>query len=169
MTLRQIIFFLVQLTDATKLEKANIMLLSKELTDKDRSMKTQLLVRSATDGDEKIPGEKVWKNYGFFKDIKPELNLEKVNILENCLLYINQSFLSTAKDGNIAMYNDNIILGQIILAANQPKDILKYECQANEVKLLSCIYDLETGSFKGLRQQLAYIVLRGDEISVLWV
>ena len=109
MTLRQIIFFLVQLTDATKLEKANIMLLSKELTDKDRSMKTQLLVRSATDGDEKIPGEKVWKNYGFFKDIKPELNLEKVNILENCLLYINQSFLSTAKDGNIAMYNDNII------------------------------------------------------------
>ena len=169
MTLRQIIFFLVQLTDATKLEKANIMLLSKELTDKDRSMKTQLLVRSATDGDEKISGEKVWKNYGFFKNIKPELNLEKVNIPENCLLYINQAFLSTVKDGNIAMYNDNIILGQIIPAANQPKDILKYECQANEVKLLSCIYDLETGNFKGLRQQLAYIVLRGDEISVLWV
>ena len=61
------------------------------------------------------------------------------------------------------MYNQNFILGQIIFAANQPKEILKYECQPNEVKLLSCIYDLETGDFKGLRQQLAYIVLRGDE------
>ena len=160
---RLIFFFLVQLTDAAKLEKVNMMLLSKELTDKDRSMKTQLLVRSATDGDEKISGEKVWKNYGFFKNIKPELNLEKVNIPENCLIYVNQSFLSTVKDGNIAMYNDNIILGQIIPAANQPKDILKYECQANEVKLLSCNYDLETGKFKGLRQLLAYIVLRGDK------
>ena len=128
---RLIFFFLVQLTDAAKLEKVNMMLLSKELTDKDRSMKTQLLVRSATDGDEKISGEKVWKNYGFFKNIKPELNLEKVNIPENCLIYVNQSFLSTVKDGNIAMYNDNIILGQIIPAANQPKDILKYECQAS--------------------------------------
>ena len=140
-----------------------MMLLSKELTDKDRSMKTQLLVRSATDSNEKLTGEKVWKNYGFFKNIKPELNLEKVNIPENCLSYINQAFLSTVKDGNIAMYIYNIILGQIIPASNQPKDILKYECQANEVKLLSCIYDLETGDFKGLRQQLAYIVLRGHE------
>ena len=61
------------------------------------------------------------------------------------------------------MYNQNFILGQIIFAANQSKEILKYEYQPSEVKLLSCIYDLETGDFKGLRQQLAYIVLRGDE------
>ena len=163
MTLRQINFFLVQLTDVTKLEKANMMLLSKELTDKDRSMKTQLLVRSAANDDEKLSGEKVWKNYGFFKNIKPDLNLQKVNIPEYCLFYINQAFLSTVKNGDILMYNHKIILGQIIPAANQRKDILKYECQPNEVKLLSCIYDLETGEFNGLRQQLAYIVLRGDE------
>ena len=31
----------------------------------------------------------------FFKDIKPELNLEKVNMPENTLYYVNQSFLST--------------------------------------------------------------------------
>ena len=140
-----------------------MMVLSKELTDKDRSMKTQLLISSTANNDEKLSGEKVWKNNGFFKDTKPELNLEKVNIPENCLFYVNQSFLSTVKNGEIAMYNQNFILGQIIFAANQPKEILKYECQPNEVKLLSCIYDLETGDFKGLRQQLAYIVLRGDE------
>ena len=139
------------------------MVLSKELTDKDRSMRTQLLISSTANNDEKLSGEKISKNNGFFKDTKPELNLEKVNIPENCLFYVNQSFLSTVKNGEIAMYNQNFILGQIIFAANQPKEILKYECQPNEVKLLSCIYDLETGDFKGLRQQLAYIVLRGDE------
>ena len=51
------------------------MLFSKEMTDKDRSMKTQLLIR-ISDGDDKLSGEKVWKNNGFFKDIMPELNLE---------------------------------------------------------------------------------------------
>ena len=73
------------------------MLLSKEMTDKDRSMKTQLLIRS-NDGDDKLSGEKVWKENGFFKDIRPELNLEKVNMPENTLYYVNQAFLSTVKN-----------------------------------------------------------------------
>ena len=161
-------FFLIQLTDTKRLERANMMVLSKELTDKDRSMKTQLLISLTANNDEKLSGEKVWKSNGFFKDTKPELNLEKVNIPENCLFYVNQSFLSMVKNGEIAMYNQNFILGQIIFAANQPKEILKYESQPNEVKLLSCIYDLETGDFKGLRQQLVYIVLRGDENEIFF-
>ena len=114
---------------------------------------------------------KYGKTMVFFKNIKPELNLEKVNMPENCLFYVNQAFLSTVKNGEIAMYNDNIILGQIIPAANQPKEISKHNCQPNEVKLLSCMYDLETGDFKGLREQLAYIVLRGDEneiFPIIW-
>ena len=126
-------------------------------------MKTQLLIRSSASDDEKLSGEKVWKNNGFFKDIRPELNLEKVNIPENCLFYINQSFLSTVKNGDIAMYNQNFIIGQLIFAANQPKEIETYQFLPNKVKLLSCVYDLETGEFKGNREQVAYIVLRGDE------
>ena len=82
---------------------------------------------------------------------------------ENTLYYINQSFLSTVKSGDIAMYNQNFILGQLIVAANQPKDIATYECNENEVKLLCCIYDLGSGEFKGISEQLAYIVLRGDK------
>ena len=50
--LRQNNFFLAQLADATRLEKANMMILSKELIDKDRSMKTQLLIKSSADIDE---------------------------------------------------------------------------------------------------------------------
>ena len=136
-----------------------MLLLSKEMTDKDKSMKTQLLFKSK---DDKFSGEKVWKENGFFKDVKAELNLEKVNIPENCLFYVNQGFLSTVKSGEIAMYLHNLIIGQLIIAANQPEDISTYICSKNEVKLLSCVYDLESGNFKGVREQIAFIVLRGD-------
>ena len=147
------------LSDIPKLEKANMLLLSKEMTDKDRSMKTQLLVKPK---DDKLSGEKIWKQDGFFKDVRAELNLEKVNIPENALLYINQGFLSTVKSGEIAMYLHNFVIGQLIVTANQPKDIANYTCLKNEVKLLSCVYDIESGDFKGIREQLAFIVLRGD-------
>ena len=96
------------------------------------------------------------------------MNLEKVNMPENTLYYINQSFLSTLKNGEIAMCNQNFILGQLIPAANKPKDIDTYECNENEVKLLCCIYDLDTGEFKGIREQLAYIVLRGDKNKIFF-
>ena len=144
-----------------------MLLLSKEATDKDRSLKTQLLVTS-NDSEEKLCGERVWKNNSFFQDLRPDLNLEKKNILENTLFYINQSFLSTVKNGDIAMCNHNFILGQLIVAANQPSDINAYECKENEVKLWCCIYDLTTGEFQGVREQLAYIVLRGDKEEVFF-
>ena len=138
-----------------------MLLLSKEMTDKDKSMKTQLLFKPKND-DKVCSGEKIWKENGFFEDVRAELNLEKVNIPENCLLYVNQGFLSTVKSGEIAMYLRNFIIGQLIIAANQPEDISTYICSKNEVKLLSCVYDLESGDFKGIREQIAFIVLRGD-------
>ena len=48
--------FLFQKPIGRTLEKANMMLLSKEMTDKDRSLKTQLAVSSNSD-NEKISGE----------------------------------------------------------------------------------------------------------------
>ena len=149
------------LSDIPKLEKANMLLLSKEMTDKDKSMKTQLLFKPKQ--EDKLSGEKIWKEDGFFKDVRAELNLEKVNIPENCLFYVNQGFLSTVKSGEIAMYLNNFVIGQLIIAANQPKDIETYICSKNEVKLLSCVYDIQSGNFKGIREQLAFIVLRGDD------
>ena len=50
--------------------------LTKEAANKDRSLKTQLTVSSKI-SEEKISGERVWRNEGFFKETKPELNLEK--------------------------------------------------------------------------------------------
>ena len=56
-------------------------------------------------------------------DTKPELKLEKKNIPENCLFYINQSYILTVKNGNLVMYHHNFIVGQLIVAANQPVEI----------------------------------------------
>ena len=136
-----------------------MLLLSKEMTDKDKSMKTQLLYKVK---DQKFLGERIWKEDGFFKDVRAELNLDKVNIPQNCLFYVNQGFLSTIKSGEIVMYLENFVIGQLIVAAKQPEDILNYTCLKNEVKLLSCLYDIETGNFKGFHEQVAFIVLRGD-------
>ena len=142
--------------------------MSKEVSDKDGSMKTQLLMTSPINSDEKVSGERVWKENGFFKEIKPEMNIEKANVPENTLLYINQGFISTVKSGELVMYVHNFIIGQLIIAANQPANIDEYSFKENEVKLLSCVYDLETGKFKGLRPMLAYIVLRGDSDEVFF-
>ena len=70
------------------------------------------------ESDERLSGERVWSNDGFFKDVRPDLNIEKVNMPQNTLFYVNQSFLSIVKNGDIAMYNYNFILGQITVAAN---------------------------------------------------
>ena len=50
--------------------------LTKEATNKYHSLKTQLTISSKS-SEEKISGERVCRNEGFFKDTKPELNLEK--------------------------------------------------------------------------------------------
>ena len=50
--------------------------LTKEATNKDKPIKTQLTISSKS-CEEKISGDRVWRNEGFFKDTKPVLNLEK--------------------------------------------------------------------------------------------
>ena len=65
--------------------------LTKEATDKDRSLKTQLTISSKSI-KQKISGERVWRNEGFFMDTN----------------------------------------------------------KGNEVKLYTCMHDLQTGEFLGL-------------------
>ena len=53
------------MTEHRQIEKANMLLMSKEVSDKDRSMKTQLLMSSPVNTDEKVSAEKVWKKKWF--------------------------------------------------------------------------------------------------------
>ena len=68
------------------LENTSMLTLTKEATDKDRPIKTQLTISSKS-CEEKINGERVWRNEGFFKDTKPVLNLEKKYSRELFILY----------------------------------------------------------------------------------
>ena len=141
-----VFFFLVQKPIGCTLEKANMMLLSKEMTDKDRSLKTQLIVSS--NQTMKKLAVRVWKNDGFFKDLRPNLNIEKVNVPENTLYYVNQSFLFTVKNGDIAMYNHNFILSQMLVVANQPADISSYVYKKMKLSCIAAIMIYQTDNFK---------------------
>ena len=70
---------------------------------------------------------------------------------------------STIKNGDLALYHHNFIISQLVVTANQLTEIDQYFFKDNEVKLFTCIYDLQTGEFLGLRCEVAFIVLRGDE------
>lgn len=59
--------------------------MTRHATEKDRSLKTQLLVAN-TDGENEIAEEKLWASNCFLWDEKSVLN--KVNHSENTLLYM---------------------------------------------------------------------------------
>ena len=51
------------------------------------------------------------------------------------------------------------VLGQLLVAANQSKDLDQYTPAKNEVKLAVCLYDTSTGEFQGIAMRLAYIII----------
>ena len=89
-----------------------MLLLTKEATEKDRSLKTQLLLSTTnSQSSEKISGEKIWKKNGFFQ-IKEQIStLKRKTFLENAIYYVNQAYLFTVNGGELAIYNHNFILG----------------------------------------------------------
>ena len=107
-------------------------------------------------------GEQIWKKNGFFSDERANFNIDKKHFLENAFCYINQAYLSTVKGGELAIYNHNLIIGQLVVAANQPQNVDEHNCKKNKVKLIACLYNKSTGGFLGLNLRLAYIILQGD-------
>ena len=105
------------------LEIANILLLTNEATEKDRSLKTQLALSTNCQPGEKISGKQISKKNGFFSDKRAGCNFERKNFPENAFCYVNQAYLSTVKGGELAIYNHNFILGQLVVTANQPENI----------------------------------------------
>ena len=59
------------------LQKTNLLVLSKEANEKDRSLKTQFLLSKNSGSIGKISEEAVWRKQGFFSDEKADFNLEK--------------------------------------------------------------------------------------------
>ena len=154
--------FIAKFSIGNQTKKASTLYLSKEANSKDLQLKSQMVL-SLTD-DESKGSEKIWKEFGFFKDQRVELTICKTNFSENCLMYINQGSLSVVKGGEKAIYLDFVILGQIMPIANpDPKfDIDNYVCQENEAIIYCRVYNKSTGLYGGLTKNIGYITLRGD-------
>ena len=142
------------------LEESNMIILSKELNEKDRSLKSQLLISTPKEKEKNSSEPGFWEN-GFFGEVITDFNIHKKDFSENNLVYINQANLTIHKTEQI-IYSDYIISGQVIPLKNPPENLVTYECKEREVKILVPLYDTTTGEFKGIKQTLGCIILRGD-------
>ena len=147
---------LVQSTISSLLHKSNTIYLSKEATNKDKNLKTQLSLSTETGDEKSADTEKIWDKPGFFGDQVADFTNNKVNFQKNTLVYANQ--------GDLAVYLDYVILGQLIPAMNSPENIDEYESLPNEVKMVILLYNAYSGEFLGLEKRLAFILVRGDQM-----
>ena len=102
-----------------------------------------------------------WKNYGYFNQQACDFSIEKANLPEMSILYINQAYQSY-KDNKKVYYYDYFIVGQVTPCLNPPEDLKIYECQPNEAKIYRPKYDTVSGEFLGLFQTLGYLTVWGD-------
>ena len=108
---------LAQSMASSLLQKSNMMHLSREATSKDKSLKTQLLL--STGDEKKLDTEKIWNTAGFFEDQTADFTINKANFPEYTLVYAKQGNVTPVK-GDLAVYLDYVILGQLIPAGNSP-------------------------------------------------
>ena len=105
--------------------------------------------------------ETVWQNYRYFGFQACEFAIEKANLPENTIFYINQGYLSY-KDGKKIYYTDIFIIGQIVPLLYQPKNIDDYVLKEDEVKILTPKYNPSTGKFLGLEYCIAFLTVQND-------
>lgn len=125
---------LVPATTESVLEKADLLLMTKYATEKNRSLKTQLFV-SKSNFEEETAVEKASEKNGFFNDEKSYSGMEKVNFPEDTLFYINQGY-PIVQNGENILYADHFILDHRVLATNVPTDVENYKCLSDKVKII---------------------------------
>ena len=140
-----------------------MLFLSKEASNKDEQLKTQMLV-SFEDDDSKN-SENVWLESGFFDDRRIDLTIRRANFPENTLCYVNQGTVWLVKDGEKAIYLEFVVIGQVMPVANADPSINleTHVFKDNEVLLYVPVYNKATGLYGGLKKKLGQITLRGDD------
>ena len=103
----------------------------------------------------------MWTRNVFFADECCDFSLEKTNLPDNTLLYVNQGYPSY-KEGKKCYYNDIYIVAQIVPLAHRPKDFGFYDCKDDEVKIYWAKYDLANGKLLGIEYCVALITVKND-------
>ena len=114
---------LAELLVESQNKKASMLFLSKEASNKDLSLKTQMMIAMKEDKAESST-EHIWRENGFFKDQRTDLTIGKANFSENTLVYVNNGSITPVK-GGYTMYLEFAILAQILPIANAPPGIDK--------------------------------------------
>ena len=140
--------------------RANIMSLSRKLTEADRSVRSQVTLASLDNNSDKVASEKVWSGNGFFGELRADFSIHKKDFPENALIYINQAYLSV-KDGEPIVHCDYVVLGQLVSLKNSPEDL--DESDRRYVKIFCPSYDHQSGKFLGVKENIAYIMIRNEE------
>ena len=140
------------------------MLLSKEASNREMQLKSQLVMSIDEDSSSKGT-ECIWQEFGFFGDLNVDLTIMKANFPELTLCYINQARVSIVKNNEQAIYCDNVILSQIMpYAIVDPEINLEtYSPKENEAIIYCPLYNTTTGLFYGITRKLGLITVLGDE------
>ena len=85
-----------------------MLFLSKEASNKDVNLKTQMMIAMKEDKAESST-ESIWKENGFFKEQRTDLTIGTSNFPENTLVYVNNGSIWPVKGGH-AMYLEFVIL-----------------------------------------------------------
>ena len=120
------------------------------------------LSTNATTEEKPVKCINIWKNHGFFGTESCDFSIEsieKANMPENTLYYINQGYQSY-KDNKKVYYNDVYIIAQIMPLAMQSKDIGSYQLKDDEVKILRARYDPISGEFLGIEYCIGLITVK---------
>ena len=135
------------------------MSLSRELTEADRSVRSQVVLANLDNEVDKRASEKVWLGNDFFGELRAGFSIHKKDFPENALIYINQVNLST-KDGEPIVYCDYFIIGQLVGLKNSPEDL---DLNRNYVKMYSPEYCHQSGKFLGVKELGVNIMIRNEE------
>ena len=124
------------------------MSLSRELTEADRGVRSQVVLASLDGSSDKRASECVWKENGFFGELKADFSVHKKDFPENALVYVNQAYLST-EDGEPIVYCDFAIIGQLVPVKNSPANF-DLESNKNYVRMYAPDYDHQSGKVLGV-------------------
>ena len=94
----------------------------------------------------------VWPNYDYFKQQACDFALDKENMSENSIIYMNQGY-QFWKDNKKIYYANYYILGQVNESLNPSENLEIHEFKYREVKLYCPQFDV-TGNFEGLYETL---------------
>lgn len=123
--------------------------------------KIETTITAEKDTGIKTNSVNLWPKYDYFISQACDFLLEKANMPEMNIFYVNQASLSY-KDNKI-YYADLYILGQVVPMLNPPEDLENYVPKPKEAKLIRPKYDSISGELLGLVQTLGYLTVRGED------